>query len=147
MSDIQHRISIDASPQVVHELVSSTEGIARWWTGRPVTGDSTVGSEFATYFGDADTPAAVFRMAADTAERVEWLVVGGMADWVDTRIVFDLRPAGPDHCTLLFRHAGWSEPNEFMAACTTNWGAYLTSLKHGAETGAFAPFPQGEISR
>ncbi len=34
-----------------------------------------------------------------------------------------------------------------MSGCSTNWGAYLTSLKHGAERGAFAAYPAGEISR
>ncbi len=34
-----------------------------------------------------------------------------------------------------------------MAGCSTNWGAYLTSLKTGAEGGAFGAYPAGEISR
>ena len=28
-----------------------------------------------------------------------------------------------------------------MSGCSTNWGAYLTSLKTGAESGAFARLP------
>ena len=31
--------------------------------------------------------------------------------------------------------------------CSTNWGAYLTSLKSGAERGQFAAYPAGEMSR
>jgi len=34
-----------------------------------------------------------------------------------------------------------------MSGCSTSWGAYLTSLKSGAETDAFAAFPAGEIIR
>ena len=34
-----------------------------------------------------------------------------------------------------------------MSGCSTNWGAYLTSLKAGAEGGAFAAYPASEISR
>ena len=34
-----------------------------------------------------------------------------------------------------------------MANCSTNWGAYLTSLKKGAEGSGFTPYPAGEISR
>jgi hypothetical protein len=34
-----------------------------------------------------------------------------------------------------------------MRGCSTSWGAYLTSLKTGAETGRFAAYPHGEISR
>jgi hypothetical protein len=43
MPDILHRISIDAPPEAVHDLVATTGGVARWWTGRPLEGDSTVG--------------------------------------------------------------------------------------------------------
>jgi hypothetical protein len=62
MPDILHRISIDAPREAVHDLVATTDGIARWWTGRPLDGDSTVGSRFGIYFGDADTPAAVMEI-------------------------------------------------------------------------------------
>jgi hypothetical protein len=85
MPDILHRISIDAPRQRVHKLIASTDGIARWWTGRR-------------------------------------------------------------HHTL-FTHAGWQQASEFMSGYSTNWGAYLSSLKTGAESDAFAAYPAGEISR
>lgn len=147
MPEILHRISIDAPAKTVRYLVTTTDGIARWWTGRAVTGDAVVGSEFAVYFGDADDPAARMRVVADEPDHVEWLVIDGPVDWIYTHVDFTLVAPSADRTTLLFRHAGWGESNEFMAGCSTNWGAYLTSLKHGAETGAFAAFPHGEISR
>jgi hypothetical protein len=56
-----------------------------------------------------------------------------------------------DPATVLQRrccsHADWREANEFMHGCSTNWGAYLTSLKPGAEHGEFAAYPAGEMSR
>ena len=147
MPDILHRISIDAPPQRVHDLIASTDGIARWWTGRPLTGEHSVGSSFSVYFRDAEKPAAVMRVVTDSADQVEWRVTGGPDTWIDTRIGFALRPKGQGGTTLLFTHAGWAEASEFMSGCSTNWGAYLTSLKHGAETEAFAAFPLGEVSR
>ena len=53
----------------------------------------------------------------------------------------------PASTTLLFTHADWQQASEFMSGCSTNWGAYLTSLKNGAESEAFAAYPAGEISR
>ena len=35
MPDILHRISIDAPQEHVHDLIATTDGVARWWTGRP----------------------------------------------------------------------------------------------------------------
>lgn len=147
MPDILHRISIDAPPQQVHDLVASTDGIARWWTGRPVAGEHAAGSSFSVYFGDADKPAAVMRVLADSPDQVEWRVTEGPGDWIDTRITFTLRPRSNGGTTLLFTHSGWQQASEFMGGCSTNWGAYLTSLKTGAESGAFAAYPAGETSR
>lgn len=147
MPDILHRISIDAPADRVHELLAATDGIARWWTGRLPEGSSAAGDTFAVYFGDADKPAAVMRVVTDVPDEIGWLVVDGPDAWIDTRISFALRPDRPDATTLLFTHAGWREASEFMSGCSTNWGAYLTSLKFGAESGRFAAFPQGEISR
>jgi uncharacterized protein YndB with AHSA1/START domain len=145
--DILHRISIDAAPKHVHDLIAGTDGIARWWTGRPLTGEHAVGSSFGVLFGDAERPAAVMRVVTDTTEEVEWEVTDGPDAWVGTRITFTLRPRGQGGTTLLFTHAGWREAGEFMSGCSTNWGSYLTSLKAGAESGAFAAYPAGEISR
>ncbi len=147
MPDILHRISIDAEQQSVHDLIASTDGIARWWTGWPVAGEHTVGSSFSVYFGDAEKPAAVMRVLSDSPDRVEWRVTEGPDSWIDTRITFAFRPRSHGGTTLLFTHAGWHEASEFMSGCSTNWGSYLTSLKTGAESGAFAAYPAGETSR
>lgn len=147
MPDILHRISIDAPSERVHDLIANTDGIGRWWTGRPVDGDTEVGGRFGVYFGDADQPAAVMRVVADTSGEISWRVEEGPDSWIDTVITFALRPSGDEATTLLFTHAGWSEASEFMSGCSTNWGAYLTSLKTGAESDRFAAYPHGEISR
>lgn len=147
MPDILHRISIDSPKDRVHDLIATTDGIARWWTGRPLTGRSAVGERFRVYFGDAEDAAAVMEVVSDTPDEVAWRVVDGPLPWIDTVITFALRPTDDGGTTLLFTHAGWREAGEFMGGCTTNWGAYLTSLKTGAEGRQFAAFPDGEISR
>lgn len=147
MPDILHRISVDAPPRRVHDLIASTDGVARWWTGCPVAGDHATGSSISVYFGRTDRPAAVMEVVSDTPEQVEWRVIDGPDAWIDTRITFVLRPGGHGGTTLLFTHAGWKEASEFMSGCGTNWGSYLTSLKTGAESGKFAAYPAGEISR
>ncbi len=83
----------------------------------------------------------------DTPDHVVWQVTDGPDAWIGTRIDFTLRPSGHGGTTLLFTHADWQQASEFMSGCSTNWGAYLTSLKRGAESDAFAAYPAGEISR
>ena len=147
MPDILHRISIDAPTERVHELIATTEGIARWWTGRSLDGSAGTGDRFGVYFADADKPAVVIRVVAGPPDQITWRVEEGPGSWIGTLITFSLRPHGADGTTLLFTHAGWAEASEFMSGCSTNWGAYLTSLKTGAENGRFAAYPHGEISR
>ena len=147
MPDILHRISIDAPAPRVHDLIASTDGMDRWWSGRPQVGEHTPGSSISIFFGDGTEPAAVMRILTDEPELVVWRVTQGPEVWMHTTITFALRPQGAEHTTLLFSHTDWAEASEFMSGCSTNWGAYLTSLKHGAESGAFAAFPAGEISR
>jgi hypothetical protein len=73
--------------------------------------------------------------------------VDGPGEWIDTLITFALRAEGNGETTLLFSHSGWRAASEFMGGCTTNWGAYLTGLKTGAEGHEFGAYPAGEISR
>src|SRR5258708_8313288 len=101
MPDILHRISIDAPRESVHDLVATTDGIARWWTGRPLEGDSTVGSRFAVFFGDADTPAAVMEVQSDMADEIVWRVIEGPHSLLDHLITFPLHPSSNRGATRL----------------------------------------------
>jgi uncharacterized protein YndB with AHSA1/START domain len=147
MPNILHRISIDAPPERVHQLAATREGIQRWWTGHPVAGDEEVGGRLSVYFGATPKPAAIFEVVERRPEQIVWRCVEGPSDWIDTRITFALKSNGNGATTLLFRHDGWQRENEFMNGCSTNWAAYLMSLKSGAEGHGFKAYPGGEISR
>jgi uncharacterized protein YndB with AHSA1/START domain len=147
MASIRHRISIDARPEQVQPLVATREGVERWWTGRPLDGDDAVGGRLSVYFGEHDHPSAVMEIAERAPGKVRWRCVDGPDDWLETEITFVLEPARDGGTTLLFTHAGWKHENEFMSGCSTNWCAYLTSLKSGVEGDGFAAYPAGEISR
>ena len=147
MPNILHRLSIDAPPERVHELAATKQGIQQWWTSHPVAGDDCVGGRLAVYFGDRARAAAVFEVLERTPQRIVWRCVEGPQDWLDTRITFALKPRDHGGTTLLFSHKEWKEENEFMNGCSTNWAAYLMSLKSGAEGRGFNPYPGGEISR
>ena len=45
---------------------------------------------------------------------------------------------------LRFAQAGWREPVEFMAHCSTKWAYFLLGLKDGFEGGKATPFPDDE---
>jgi uncharacterized protein YndB with AHSA1/START domain len=147
MPNILHRLTIDAPPERVGELATSTQGIEQWWTGRPVGGDDTVKGQLSVYFSDAARAAAVFEVVERKPEKIIWRCVAGPNDWIDTRIAFALTARADGGTTLMFSHEGWQQENEFMNGCSTNWASYLMSLKSGAEGNGFSPYPDGEISR
>lgn len=147
MPDILHRISIDASPSTVHDLVATKEGVERWWTARPLDGDAAVGEQLLVYFPGQERASAVMQVLEDTPDQVTWRCVDGPDDWRNTVISFSLNPTADGGTTLLFTHADWKQASEFMSGCSTNWGAYLTGLKSGAEGGGFGAYPAGEVSR
>ena len=146
MSNILHRLTIDAPAERVHELTVTSKGIEQWWTGRAVGGDAGAG-RFAVSFGDNPKPAATFEVIETDPRRVVWRCVEGPQDWIDTSVVYELSTRTDGGTTLLFSHQGWREENEFMHGCSTNWAAYLMSLKSGAEDRGFNAYPGGEISR
>ena len=147
MPNILHRLSIDAPPERVHDLTATRDGIERWWTGHPVAGDDAVGERLSVYFSDGAEPAATFEVVQRSPRQITWRCVAGPQDWIDTGIIFALKPRADGGTTLLFSHEGWQHENEFMNGCSTNWASYLMSLKSGAEGQGFNAFPGGEMSR
>ncbi len=147
MPNILHRISIDAPPERVNQLAATREGIQQWWTGRLVTGEEEVGGQLSVRFSDSADPAATFEVVVRSPEQIVWRCVQGPDQWIDTRIAYVLEPREDGGTTLLFSHEGWREETELMNGCSTNWAAYLMSLKSGAEGRGFNAYPGGEISR
>jgi len=140
MQDIRHRVVVDAPLADVFEAVATTEGISAWWTRDGVRGGSTVGSRVHFFFGQPEPAAVVEVTRVDPDGHVAWACVGGADEWVGTELAFDLAPT-EDGTAVLFAHAGWREPTEFMAHCSARWAYFLLSLKAYLETGTGTPFP------
>ncbi len=142
MPDIRHRVEISAPLERVYEAVATAEGVSDWWTRGGVRGESSEGSKLAFHFGDPQ-PAAVMEVTRlDPAGHVAWHCVEGADDWVGTTLTFDCRRAeDPATTVVLFTHADWREPSEFMAHCSARWAYFLLSLKSLMETGTGTPFP------
>ena len=145
MPSILHRLTIDAAPERVHELVATKEGIELWWTGQAIDGDDNLGSQIAVSFGDRT--AATFEVVERTPDRIVWRCVAGPPDWIETHITFTFESRADGGTTLRFNHDSWQHETDLMYGCSTNWGAYLMSLKSGAEGHGFNAYPGGEVSR
>ena len=145
MVDILHRVGVRASsPEKVYDALTTVDGLAGWWTDE-TAGSGDVGGVLEFRF----PPVGGFDMevvATEPSKRVSWKVVDGPAEWIGTTVDWELRQDG-DWTIVLFRHAGWAEPVEFMHHCSTKWGTFLMSMKRLVETGEGEPAPRDvEIS-
>lgn len=134
MVDILHRVGIDASAERVYEALTTLEGNRGWWDSNAV-GDAKKGGVL-TFFKHTDMKVVETR----PNELVKWKVLKGMDHWTNTEIDFQLvRRDGQTF--VLFTHAGWVKPVEFMHHCSTKWATFLLSLKQFVETGTGRPAP------
>jgi uncharacterized protein YndB with AHSA1/START domain len=142
MVDILHRVGIKSSLDEVYKALAARERLAAWWTNN-TQGESKVGGVLRFRFSAGGVEIGGFDMKVlelHPAKRVLWQVVDGPAEWIGTKISFDLKQAG-DHAIVLFKHQGWKEPVEFMHHCSTKWAIYLMSLKSLVETRKGTPNP------
>jgi uncharacterized protein YndB with AHSA1/START domain len=142
MVDILHRVGIKSSIDEVYKALATREGLAGWWTTN-TQGESKVGGVIQFRFSADGREIGGFDMKVlelHPASRVLWEVVGGPAEWIGTKISFELKQEN-DYSIVLFKHQGWKEPVEFMHHCSTKWAIFLMSLKSLVETGKGAPSP------
>jgi uncharacterized protein YndB with AHSA1/START domain len=142
MPDILHKAGVkSSSPRAVYAALTTLDGLSGWWTTDTQGDGSKIGGVLKFRFGAGGFDMKVLELRP--GQRVLWQVIDGPAEWIGTTISFDI--AERDGWTIvLFKHAGWKEPVEFMHHCSTKWAVFLLSLKSLLETGKGAPHP-GEI--
>jgi len=133
MPDILHRVGIAAEPMRVFEALTTVEGIQNWWS-TDTHGDASEGGAFQFRRNRLDV------VHADPS-LVTWRYSGPAEEWVGTEITFRLEWRD-GQTIVLFKHAGWREPVEFMHHCSTKWATFLLSLKDYVERGEGRPEPR-----
>ena len=142
MPDILHRVGIRSSVDDAYRALATREGLAAWWTN-DTRGVSKVGEVLNFHFTKGGEEIGRFDMKVLELlpnQRVLWEVVGGMDEWIGTKISFDLKVDG-EYVIVLFKHADWKEPSEGMHHCTTKWAIFMMSLKTLCESGKGSPSP------
>ena len=140
MADIRHRVGIAAPAAQVYEALATVEGLSGWWT-RDTAGDPAVGGKLEFFFGQAERACVMEVTELVPGQRVAWRCVQGPDEWVGTVLTFGLAEPGGE-TVVLFTHADWREPVEFMHHCSTKWGYFLLGLKAGLEGGSATPYPR-----
>jgi uncharacterized protein YndB with AHSA1/START domain len=137
MPDILHRVGIGSTKEKVYQALATIEGLSHWWIVG-TSGDTKVGGTI--HFKPEDGGFDMQVVASKPGELVQWKCVGGPPEWIGTELSFRL-VAKEDQVFVLFRHANWKEPVEFMHHCSTKWATFLLSLKNWVEREEGRPHP------
>ncbi len=133
MSDILHRVGIKATPKKVFETLSTIDGLSHWWIV-DTKGNAKQGGIID--FGFSDMRVVELK----PYKLVKWKCVKGPKEWVGTDLTFQLK-AKKDRMIVLFTHANWKKPVEFMHHCSTKWATFLLSLRDWLERAEGRPAP------
>jgi uncharacterized protein YndB with AHSA1/START domain len=131
--DILHRIGVAAEQMRVFEALTTVEGIRNWWA-EDTHGDAAEGGAFQFRRNRLQV------IHADPS-LVTWRYSGPAEEWVGTEITFRLEWRD-GQTIVLFKHADWREPVEFMHHCSTKWATFLLSLRDYVEQGEGRPEPR-----
>jgi hypothetical protein len=133
MPDILHRVGVNAKPDKTYAALATIAGLRGWWqskaSGNPLTGGLI-------NFGFSEMQV----LAAEPNKLVHWRCTRGPDEWVGTEVIFRLEWK-EDQTFILFKHANWREPVEFMYHCSTKWATFLLSLREWVEHGQGTPEP------
>jgi uncharacterized protein YndB with AHSA1/START domain len=138
MAEIRHRIGVKGSAAQVYELLTTDDGLSKWWT-TDTTGADGMGSIIEFRFGGGGPDFEVIELIPDRL--VRWRHSGEMPPaWMGSEILFEL-DEGKKQTILNFSHYNWQKADEFFAHCSTKWGIFMMSIKSCIETGRGQPYP------
>ena len=133
MPDILHRVGIQAKASNVYKALSTIEGLSHWWV---VDTKGRTGKGGIIDFGFCRMKV----MQSRPSKLVKWTCVRGPREWLNTNVTFELKTKG-GQTFVIFTHANWKRPVEFMHHCSTKWAVFLLSLKNWLERDEGRPSP------
>jgi uncharacterized protein YndB with AHSA1/START domain len=139
MADIAMQIGVAGDPAAVYSALTTSEGVAGWWTTRNQT-SGEVGSVDRMWF--PEMPMA-WELRVDEAVPGKLLTrhcVGGPPQWIGTDVRMTLEAAPEGGTRLLFDHTGFAQVDEMFRMVTLGWAQMLLRLKQSVESGEPVPF-------
>jgi hypothetical protein len=133
MPDILHRVGIKGTSEKVFKTLSTIDGLRHWWVTE-TTGDTKQGGII--NFGFCEMKV----VESKPNKLVKWKCVRGPEDWIATEVSFQLKYKD-NQTFVIFKHAKWKKPVEFMHHCSTKWAVFLLSLKDWLERAEGRPSP------
>ncbi len=134
---IQARFETDSTSAEIMRWLTTTDGIAGWWSDT-VTGSA--GSEGDVFHVSFPTTEVVFDLTVAELgdDVVQWDVPESPPWWKGTSIRFQVDPSEKGS-SLLFTHGGFVPDDPIIAVITPAWVGFLNNLVDVARTGRSKP--------
>ncbi len=129
MADIAMQIDIAAPASAVYEALTTTAGVAGWWTTKNDT-SGTVGAMNSYWFPGMSFSWDLRVDEARPDKLVAWHCLAGPPEWEGTDVRWTLSGA-PD---------GFAEAGPMYRIVTLGWAQMLLRLKSYLESGQPTPF-------
>lgn len=140
MPEIRFDFPIAAPPDRVFAAISTPTGLDQWWT-LSSAGQAVTDATFALGFGpEYQWTARVIR--AEPGRAFELELVTAMADWVGTRVGFELEPLDGGRTRVRFHHSGWADAGDHFRTTAFCWAMYLRVMRRGLEYGERIPYAE-----
>ena len=137
--NIYHLFEIEAPLNRVFEVISTGNGLSKWWT-ESSEGEAGLGNRYSLYFGPGfDWAARVSRYKEN--QEFELHLEEADEDWTQTKVGFVLKEV-EGKVRVDFYHSGWKEANEHFRISTFCWAGYLRLLKEYIEKGTFVEYKE-----
>ncbi|HEV2141695.1 MAG TPA: SRPBCC domain-containing protein [Candidatus Dormibacteraeota bacterium] len=136
---LMHLVTIEAEASKIYEALSTTVGLASFWTVDSHA-EPKVGS--IAKFG---FHGPVLEMRVDEltpGKRVRWSTHGGFPEWTGTSVTWEIKAGKDGAHEVLFNHEGWPEalPPADLASVNYSWGRIVGRLKDYVESGKPVPY-------
>jgi len=121
MHEILHRLPIDASPREVFKMVTTPQGLNKWWS-LMAKGTAELYQTYDLRFGPGyDWKAQVTKFEEN--RKFELFITEAMEDWKGVIVGFDFEPKGEITILEFYNRGGRrqetiSEPLVFVGLCT-----------------------------
>lgn len=134
---IQARFEASCAPEEIMKWLTTTEGIAGWWSDTVSGSAGEEGDEFHVSFPTTDV---IFDLAVAEAgdSSVQWDIPESPPWWKGTSIRFQVDET-EGGSSMLFTHAGFEPDDPIIAVITPAWVGFLDNLVAVAQTGAANP--------
>jgi uncharacterized protein YndB with AHSA1/START domain len=135
MGDVLFTFDVDATPDVVRQALTTSEGIASFWTDRADV-PAEVGKKLTLGFPEAPVPFDLVLSQSDD-KMITWRTATFPPHWVGTDIRWEIA-GGDGTSTITFRHGAFADETEEGRVAYV-WGQVMVQLKRYVETGVAAP--------